>query len=235
MSPGYDRPAHLDFRRVIDDGCMSCHNGYPRDPVQDDGTGPKFPPRCPKASIASAVTGPGRRISMRWPPATWTGGRRAIVNPGTLDRERQLEVCLQCHLEPTSSPLPFQLRRVGRPPHVLCPGNAARRHVPLLRPRADARPRTTALADKFEIAGVRLPAGEVGVLPGQPDDLPDLPRPARRARAATRPCSTTPRPARAATRRCTPPARLGWPAPDHARPASTATCRGAGPRTPSTW
>ena len=29
MSPGYDRPAHLDFRRVIDAGCMSCHNGYP--------------------------------------------------------------------------------------------------------------------------------------------------------------------------------------------------------------
>ena len=29
MSPGYDKPAHLDFRRVIDAGCMSCHNGYP--------------------------------------------------------------------------------------------------------------------------------------------------------------------------------------------------------------
>src|SRR5687768_16921863 len=29
MSPGYDRAAHLDFRRVIDEGCMSCHNGYP--------------------------------------------------------------------------------------------------------------------------------------------------------------------------------------------------------------
>ena len=34
MSPGYDRPAHLDFRRVIDAGCMSCHNGYPRAPVR---------------------------------------------------------------------------------------------------------------------------------------------------------------------------------------------------------
>ena len=30
MSPGYDRAAHMDFRRVIDAGCMSCHNGYPR-------------------------------------------------------------------------------------------------------------------------------------------------------------------------------------------------------------
>ena len=51
MSPGYDRPAHLDFRRVIDDGCLSCHNGYPRDPVRDDGTGPKFPAALPEGIV----------------------------------------------------------------------------------------------------------------------------------------------------------------------------------------
>ena len=90
---------------------------------------------------------------MRWPPATSRPRRRAIVNPGTLDRERQLEVCLQCHLEPTSSPLPYQLRRVGRPPHVLRPGNAAGGHVPLLRPRPDRAAAKDPLADKFEIAG----------------------------------------------------------------------------------
>jgi hypothetical protein len=68
MSPGYDRPAHLDFRRVIDTGCMSCHNGYPRTPVDDDGGRSHIRARrCPRASIASGVTGPARR--------TWTRAR----------------------------------------------------------------------------------------------------------------------------------------------------------------
>ena len=68
MSPGYDRPAHLDFRRVIDAGCMSCHNGYPRAPVEDDLEGPKIRSefrRCPRASIASVATVPGRLTSMQ--------------------------------------------------------------------------------------------------------------------------------------------------------------------------
>ena len=78
--------------------------------------------------------------------------RRAIVNPGTLDRERQLEVCLQCHLEPTSSPLPFQLRRVGRPPMSYVPGTplAIRSSTSITpRPARSDDPH----ADKFEIAG----------------------------------------------------------------------------------
>ena len=153
MSPGYDRPAHLDFRRVIDDGCMSCHNGIRATPSATTGPVRSFPPRCPKASTASAVTAPGRDTSMRWPPATSGRGRRAIVNPGTLDRERQLEVCLQCHLEPTSSPLPHQLRRVGRPPMSYVPGTPLGGHVPLLRSRPAPARRATRTADKFEIAG----------------------------------------------------------------------------------
>ena len=154
MSPGYDRPAHLDFRRVIDDGCMSCHNGYPRDPVRDDGTGSEVPRRAARRHRLPALSwARGRHTSMRWPPATSRAARRAIVNPGTLDRERQLEVCLQCHLEPTSSPLPFQLRRVGRPPLSYVPGTPLADtflyfdHAPSRGRSADPH------ADKFEIAG----------------------------------------------------------------------------------
>jgi tetratricopeptide (TPR) repeat protein len=44
------------------------------------------------------------------------------VNPAKLDRERQLETCMQCHLESTSSPLPFQIRRAERPPFSYSPG-----------------------------------------------------------------------------------------------------------------
>lgn len=33
MSPGYDRPDHQDFRRVILQDCMGCHNAYPQNDV----------------------------------------------------------------------------------------------------------------------------------------------------------------------------------------------------------
>ena len=152
MSPGYDRPAHLDFRRVIDDGCMSCHNGYPRDPIRDDGTGPTFPATLPEGIDCQRCHGPGQGHVEAMSAGDVDRGRRAIVNPGTLGRDRQLEVCLQCHLEPTSSPLPFQLRRVGRTPQSYVPGTPLGDtfiyfdHAPT--PAANDR-----LTDKFEIAG----------------------------------------------------------------------------------
>jgi tetratricopeptide (TPR) repeat protein len=46
------------------------------------------------------------------------------VNPAALNRERQLDTCLQCHLESTSSPLPFQIRRYEHTPFSYVPGQA---------------------------------------------------------------------------------------------------------------
>src|SRR5262249_50003578 len=37
-----------------------------------------------------------------------------ILNPRQLTSTRQLELCMQCHLETTSQPLPFAARRLGR-------------------------------------------------------------------------------------------------------------------------
>lgn len=48
--------------------------------------------------------------------------REAIVNPSRLSPERQLEVCIQCHLETTSAPLPNSLRRYDRTPFSYIPG-----------------------------------------------------------------------------------------------------------------
>lgn len=151
MSPGYDRPAHLDFRRVIDEGCMSCHNGFPRDAPRDDGTGPKFP-TLPDGIDCQRCHGPGQAHIDFVTAGDTAAARRAIVNPGRLDRDRQLEVCLQCHLETTSSPLPFQVRRVGKTPRSYVPGTPLSEtflffdHAPV---RDGADPR----GDKFEIAG----------------------------------------------------------------------------------
>ncbi len=162
MSPGYDRPAHLDFRRVIDTGCMSCHNGYPRAPVEDDGAGPKFEqPAAPKPGSNGAgegglpegidcqrCHGPGQAHVDASKANALDAARRAIVNPAKLDREQQLETCMQCHLEPTSTPLPFQIRRYEHQPFAFSPGQSLADFFIYF----DHAP-GSGRDDKFEIAG----------------------------------------------------------------------------------
>lgn len=123
MSPGYDRPAHLDFRRVISTDCMSCHNGYPRDPVTDGGNGPRFSAALPEGIDCQRCHGPGQAHIDAVEADDRAAARQLIVNPGKLDRDRQMDTCLQCHLETTSSPLPFQIRRYEQPAFSYIPGN----------------------------------------------------------------------------------------------------------------
>jgi tetratricopeptide (TPR) repeat protein len=148
MSPGYDRPAHLDFRRLIAEDCMSCHNGYPRGAVQDDGNGPKFPEPLPEGIDCQRCHGPGQAHVDAIKANDLEAGRRAIANPATFDRERQLETCMQCHLETTSSPLPFQIRRYERPPFSYTPGEPLGDYFI----HFDHAP-GAGREDKFEIAG----------------------------------------------------------------------------------
>ena len=148
MSPGYDRPAHLDFRRVISADCMACHNGYPRGAVTDAGNGPGFAEPLPEGIDCQRCHGPGQ-AHIDWVEAgDRAAARRAIVNPASLDRERQIETCLQCHLETTSSPLPFQIRRYERPPFSYVPGNALGDHFLHFDHAAGS-----GREDKFEIVG----------------------------------------------------------------------------------
>jgi predicted CXXCH cytochrome family protein len=152
MSPGYDRRDHLDFRRVIDEGCMSCHDAYPRGEVHDDGTGPQFTGGLPEGIDCQRCHGPGQRHIAAMRAGNVSAGRTAIVNPATLDRERQLEVCMQCHLEPTSSPLPFQIRRYEHPPFSYLPGRPLGDAF-IYFDHAEAATRNRDYGDKFEIAG----------------------------------------------------------------------------------
>jgi predicted CXXCH cytochrome family protein len=48
--------------------------------------------------------------------------RRAIVNPARLGAERQIEICMVCHLETTSFPLPNAIQRYERGPFSFRPG-----------------------------------------------------------------------------------------------------------------
>ncbi len=151
MNPGYDRRDHFDFRRKIDQECFFCHNAYP---AVESGTptgarelflrGP-----IPEGIDCQRCHGPGRAhvksASNGAPPAAV---RAAIVNPSRLAPERQLELCLQCHLESTSRRLPYALRRYGRAVFSYRPGQLLEDYI-LHFDHAPGAGRD----DKFEISG----------------------------------------------------------------------------------
>ncbi len=118
MSPGYDRPDQSDFRRPIAYQCMFCHNAYPsfksQALVTEDHE--SFGDTIPEGIDCQRCHGPGSAHvkaadgSDKNPEAI----RNSIVNPGRLTRERQMDVCMQCHLETSSSPLPHSILRIDR-------------------------------------------------------------------------------------------------------------------------
>jgi tetratricopeptide (TPR) repeat protein len=127
MAPGYDRPNHLGFSRTVNHKCMFCHNAYPkvisgadRQGCDDD---VRFPGRLPNGIDCRRCHGPGgahvRAAAAGEPPVRV---RAAIVQPTRLPSERQLDLCMQCHLETTSSPLPESYRRFGRGFYSYLPG-----------------------------------------------------------------------------------------------------------------
>ena len=126
MNPGYDRPDHDGFRRKIGYDCMFCHNGYPAIPAAHDQSfaEPVYADPMPQGIDCQRCHGPG----LKHAEAAKTAGaklediRKAIVNPARLSPERREEVCIQCHLETTSFPLPNSLQRYGRGPFAYRPG-----------------------------------------------------------------------------------------------------------------
>lgn len=121
MSPGYDWKGQKDFRRAITGDCMFCHNGYP---VSDAGLERSiFPEKLPLGIDCQRCHGPGRAhveaaMSGHAAPNVL---RSTIVNPGRLGRERQLEVCMQCHLK-TSFHEPNEERAFDRATFSYRPG-----------------------------------------------------------------------------------------------------------------
>lgn len=139
MSPGFDAAAPPDFTRIVDERCLFCHNAYPA----ADG-------KIGNGIDCQRCHGPGaRHVELA------SGGKSkeelaaAIVNPARLAADRQMDVCLQCHLETTSAALPAAVRRFGRPAHSFRPGERLADYAVYF---DDAR------ADKFEVVnqGYRL-------------------------------------------------------------------------------
>ena len=124
MSPGFDNARHSDFRREIMYECVFCHTGYPElEPAADtSGHAPLFPGRIPEGIDCQRCHGPGRRHIEAAASGKFESIRAAIVNPKRLSPERQLEICMQCHLETTSSRLPHTILRFDRGAFSYRPG-----------------------------------------------------------------------------------------------------------------
>ena len=124
MNPGYDRPDHQGRRRLIGFDCMFCHNAYPEIPAgSEPGADPVFS-RVGEGIDCQRCHGPGElHVALaRQPNTPRAEVRAAIVDPARLAPDRQMEVCLQCHLETTSSPLPNSIVRYERAPFSYRPG-----------------------------------------------------------------------------------------------------------------
>jgi hypothetical protein len=119
MNPGDDRDYALAPRKLAY-ACMSCHNARPNIPAghNEPGSEPVYSGDLPEGIDCQRCHGPGERHIA----AAQTLGakperiRAAIVNPGRLSPDRQMEVCMQCHLETTSLQLPNEIRRFNRAP-----------------------------------------------------------------------------------------------------------------------
>ncbi len=118
MSPGYDRRNHDGFQRVVSFDCMFCHNSYPDVPNGADlpGRRPLYRGSIPEGIDCQRCHGPGLAHVEAAGSGTADSASisASILNPGKLPPQRELEVCFQCHLEPTSRPLPNIVHRYGR-------------------------------------------------------------------------------------------------------------------------
>jgi len=128
MNPGYDRPDYPGSTRPITYECMFCHNAYPAIPEGHDEAGakPEFLPPLPAGIDCQRCHGPGQRhvAAATAKGSTPEAIRAAIVNPKRLSAEREMEVCMQCHLETTTVALPHAIRRIGRGPFSYVPGQS---------------------------------------------------------------------------------------------------------------
>jgi predicted CXXCH cytochrome family protein len=151
MSPGFDSP-HPQTRRYVSYECMFCHNAIPKIPAGHDapGSDPVFTGDLPEGIDCQRCHGPGgnhlqvARTAGAKPEAI----RASILNPAKLSPGLQLDLCMQCHLEPTSGALPSLVRRFNRGPFSFVPGEPLGNFLLVF----DHAP-GAGYDDKFEIVG----------------------------------------------------------------------------------
>jgi predicted CXXCH cytochrome family protein len=125
MGPGHDRAYSLPPRAIAYE-CMFCHNAYPKIPAghEEAGSESLYTGALPEGIDCQRCHGPGGNHvrAAQTLGANAAAVRAAIVNPSRLGPARQMDVCMQCHLQTTSQPLPHSMVRYGRGPFSYHPG-----------------------------------------------------------------------------------------------------------------
>jgi predicted CXXCH cytochrome family protein len=107
MTPGYEFASQKDFHGIVSKGCIFCHDAYPSALPREieESAEPIFPEKLPSGIDCQRCHGPGaeHERAAKAKPFNFARVRAAIVNPATLGRERQLEVCMECHLSTSGS------------------------------------------------------------------------------------------------------------------------------------
>ena len=151
MSPGFDS-RHPQTRRFISYECAFCHNAIPKIPAGHDapGSDPVFMGALPEGIDCQRCHGPGGNHVrlVQTSGAKREDIRASIVNPARLSPKLQMDLCMQCHLEPTSAEMPALIRRFNKGPFAFTPGEPLSNFLLAF----DHAP-GTGHDDKFEIVG----------------------------------------------------------------------------------
>ena len=151
MSPGFDS-RHPATRRLVSYECVFCHDGYPRIPAGHEAPGsePAFSGDLPEGIDCQRCHGPGASHveTVQRAGASPEKIRASIVNPARLSPKLRMDLCMQCHLEPTSTAFPALIRRFNRGPFSFTAGEPLDAFE-----LAFDHPRGTQHDDKFEIVG----------------------------------------------------------------------------------
>jgi predicted CXXCH cytochrome family protein len=150
MSPGFDRVDQPDMHGVIVPECMFCHNAYlPESNVAKPGDDESiFPAKLPEGIDCQRCHGPGAahvKAATKEKP-TLQEIRSNIVNPARLSRDRQMEVCMECHLETSARHSPNAIRAYGRDIDSFRPGQELGEYKTYFERPKDEK------SDDFEIA-----------------------------------------------------------------------------------
>ena len=126
MSPGFDRVDQQDMQGAIGEECMFCHNAYPE---WGNASAPNhefsvFPQKLPEGIDCQRCHGPGAEhvAAAMGGKASVVEIRSKIVNPAKLSRDRQMEVCMECHMETGALHVPNAIRNYDRGPYSFHPG-----------------------------------------------------------------------------------------------------------------
>lgn len=125
MSPGYDSRDLWYSQRGVSYECAFCHNAYSDIPAsfRRRGDAQVYPAELPEGIDCQRCHGPGANHirAAQVKDARPEDLRNTIVNPSRLTAERQIEICMQCHLETTSMNLPESITRFDRTPFSYSP------------------------------------------------------------------------------------------------------------------